>query len=94
MSLSLTIKQAQLLAFIEGRIEETGVAPSFEEMKDHLGLAAKSGVHRLICGLEERGSIRRLRNRARAIELVKPRSLAGVPTFELQAELARRGVQA
>ena len=67
----LTKKQHELLAFIQKRIEETGVSPSFDEMKDALDLASKSGIHRLITALEERGFIRRLPNRARALEVIK-----------------------
>ncbi|MDR4306176.1 transcriptional repressor LexA [Chelatococcus sambhunathii] len=67
----LTRKQYDLLRFIHERLKETGVPPSFEEMKDALGLQSKSGVHRLIMALEERGFIRRLPNRARALEVVK-----------------------
>ncbi len=67
----LTAKQQQLLSFIQQRLVENGVSPSFEEMKDALELKSKSGVHRLIRALEERGFIRRLPNRARALEIVK-----------------------
>jgi repressor LexA len=67
----LTRKQHDLLCFIHDRLTETGISPSFEEMKDALGLASKSGVHRLISALEERGFIQRLANRARALEVVK-----------------------
>lgn len=67
----LTAKQQQLLSFIRHRLESNGVSPSFEEMKDALDLKSKSGVHRLISALEERGFIRRLPNRARALEIVK-----------------------
>lgn len=67
----LTQKQMELLTFVNGRLKETGVPPSFDEMKDALELRSKSGIHRLIKALEERGFIRRLPNRARAIEVVK-----------------------
>ncbi len=67
----LTRKQHELIRFIQTRLEETGVSPSFEEMKDALELKSKSGVHRLISALEERGFIRRLPNRARALEVLK-----------------------
>lgn len=67
----LTAKQNELLRFIHERLEASGVSPSFEEMKDALDLKSKSGVHRLIGALEERGFIRRLANRARALEVVK-----------------------
>ncbi|MCV6575437.1 MAG: transcriptional repressor LexA [Cohaesibacter sp.] len=67
----LTRKQHELLMFIHERIKETGVPPSFDEMKDALDLRSKSGIHRLITALEERGFIRRLPNRARALEILK-----------------------
>ncbi|MBO0766780.1 MAG: transcriptional repressor LexA [Hyphomicrobiaceae bacterium] len=67
----LTTKQKELLAFIHERLQQTGVPPSFEEMKEALDLQSKSGVHRLIMALEERGFIRRLPHRARAIEVIK-----------------------
>ena len=67
----LTRKQHELLLYIDGRLSETGVSPSFEEMKEALDLKSKSGVHRLISALEERGFIRRLANRARALEVLK-----------------------
>lgn len=67
----LTRKQHELIRFIQERLEETGVSPSFEEMKDALDLKSKSGVHRLISALEERGFIRRLPNRARALEVIR-----------------------
>lgn len=67
----LTRKQHELLSFINDRLNVSGVSPSFEEMKEALALKSKSGVHRLISALEERGFIRRLPNRARALEVVK-----------------------
>ncbi len=67
----LTQKQHELLCFIDDRLKETGVSPSFEEMKEALDLKSKSGIHRLISALEERGFIRRLPNRARALEVIK-----------------------
>jgi repressor LexA len=67
----LTRKQHELLMFINQRLSATGVSPSFDEMKDALNLRSKSGIHRLISGLEERGFIRRLAHRARALEVVK-----------------------
>src|SRR5512145_102759 len=67
----LTRKQHELLRFIHERLRETGIPPSFEEMKDALDLKSKSGIHRLISALEERGFIRRLPNRARALEIMK-----------------------
>ena len=73
----LTKKQLDLLDFISKRVARDGVPPSFEEMKDALDLRSKSGIHRLISALEERGFIRRLAHRARAIEIVKlPETLA------------------
>ncbi len=73
----LTHKQNELLMFIHERLKETGVPPSFDEMKDALDLRSKSGIHRLITALEERGFIRRLPNRARALEVIKlPESVA------------------
>ena len=67
----LTRKQLELLMFIHERLKESGVPPSFDEMKDALDLRSKSGIHRLITALEERGFIRRLAHRARALEIVK-----------------------
>src|ERR1044072_222366 len=67
----LTRKQQELLLYIAARLKEGGVSPSFEEMKEALDLKSKSGVHRLISALEERGFIRRLANRARALEVLK-----------------------
>lgn len=67
----LTKKQHELLMFIHERIKESGVSPSFDEMKEALDLASKSGIHRLITALEERGFLRRLPHRARALEVVK-----------------------
>ncbi|MCR9269530.1 MAG: transcriptional repressor LexA [Henriciella sp.] len=67
----LTSKQKELLLFIHERIKADGVSPSFDEMKEALNLASKSGIHRLIVALEERGFIRRLANRARALEVLK-----------------------
>ena len=68
----LTQKQSELLAFLTSHMAEHDVPPSFDEMRDALGLASKSGIHRLVSGLEERGYIRRLANRARAIEILRP----------------------
>jgi repressor LexA len=67
----LTRKQRELLQFIQERLGDSGISPSFDEMKDALGLKSKSGVHRLITGLEERGFIRRLPHRARALEVTR-----------------------
>ena len=73
----LTRKQLELLRFINERLKEAGVPPSFDEMKDALDLRSKSGIHRLITALEERGFIRRLPNRARAIEVIKMPDIGG-----------------
>lgn len=67
----LTRKQHELICFIEDRLNATGISPSFEEMKEALGLKSKSGVHRLISALEERGFLKRLPNRARALEVTR-----------------------
>jgi repressor LexA len=75
----LTRKQHELLLFINARLGQGGVSPSFDEMKDALGLKSKSGIHRLISGLEERGFIRRLPHRARALEVVRLPDDLGVP---------------
>jgi repressor LexA len=73
----LTRKQHELLLFIHQRMKESGIPPSFDEMKEALDLASKSGIHRLITALEERGFIRRLPNRARALEVIRlPDSMA------------------
>jgi len=80
----LTRKQLELLRFIHERLKEAGIPPSFDEMKDALDLRSKSGIHRLITALEERGFIRRLPNRARAIEVIKLPEPVGAAT-------ARRG---
>ena len=72
----LTRKQSELLTYLSDHMQQHNVPPSFDEMRDALGLASKSGVHRLVSGLEERGYIRRLANRARAIEILKPVSTA------------------
>lgn len=72
----LTKKQYELLVFINRRLQDAGISPSFDEMKDALGLRSKSGIHRLITGLEERGFLRRLPHRARALEVLRvPASL-------------------
>ena len=68
----LTRKQSELLTYLSDHMQQHDVPPSFDEMRDALGLASKSGVHRLVSGLQERGFIRRLANRARAIEILKP----------------------
>jgi repressor LexA len=74
----LTAKQHELLVFIQQRLDAAGISPSFEEMKEALGLKSKSGIHRLISALEERGFLRRLPNRARALEVMRlPEALKG-----------------
>ncbi len=81
----LTKKQYQLLLFIDRRLKEGGVSPSFDEMKEALDLKSKSGIHRLITGLEERGFIRRLPHRARALEVLRlPENMGGA--FEPEAD--------
>ena len=80
----LTAKQKDLLVFIHTRVQETGVPPSFDEMKEALDLRSKSGIHRLITALEERGFIRRLPHRARALEIIK------LPDAMLEAGGGRR----
>jgi repressor LexA len=86
----LTQKQKELLLFIHERLQEQGVPPSFDEMKDALDLRSKSGIHRLITALEERGFIRRLPHRARALEVIKlPESSAP----EASEALRRPGFQ-
>jgi len=76
----LTRKQHELLMFIHERMKESGIPPSFDEMKEALDLASKSGIHRLITALEERGFIRRLPNRARALEVIRlPESMSPAP---------------
>jgi repressor LexA len=75
----LTKKQHELLMFINQRLSATGVSPSFDEMKDALNLRSKSGIHRLISGLEERGFIRRLAHRARALEVIKLPDEVAIP---------------
>ncbi|KGB54284.1 LexA repressor [Sphingopyxis sp. LC81] len=82
----LTAKQHELLHFIQERLDTSGISPSFEEMKEALGLKSKSGIHRLISALEERGFLRRLPNRARALEVLK------VPEAAKAAAPARENV--
>jgi repressor LexA len=81
----LTKKQSELLLFIDARLRETGVPPSFDEMKDALDLKSKSGIHRLIMALEERGFIRRLANRARALEVLRLPESAASPAPKREA---------
>ena len=80
----LTKRQHELLMLIDRRLREDGVSPSFEEMKDAVGLKSKSGIHRLITALEERGFIRRLPNRARALEVLKLPETAEANVFMLK----------
>ena len=88
----LTKKQHELLIFINQRLTATGVAPSFDEMKDALSLRSKSGIHRLISGLEERGFIRRLPHRARALEVMKLPEQSAAPTPRAPSSIeAERG---
>src|SRR5437773_10457475 len=75
----LTRKQHELLLFINKRLGESGICPSFDEMKEALGLRSKSGIHRLITGLEERGFLKRLAHRARALEVIRLPEEVGVP---------------
>ena len=89
----LTRKQQELLLYINSRLAEDGVSPSFDEMKDAVGLKSKSGIHRLITALEERGFIRRLPHRARALELLKlPPGVEGVVATLSMIEGARASV--
>ena len=90
----LTRKQHELLMFIHERIQETGVSPSFDEMKEALDLASKSGIHRLITALEERGFVRRLAHRARAIEIVKLPEQATLARFPTQVRAVPRPLPA
>ena len=84
----LTSKQNELLLFIDERLKKDGVSPSFDEMKDALNLASKSGIHRLISALEERGFLRRLAHRARALEVIKlPQTNSGASTFSARPTL-------
>ncbi|WP_447762375.1 transcriptional repressor LexA [Sphingopyxis panaciterrae] len=79
----LTAKQHELLHFIQQKLDASGISPSFEEMKEALGLKSKSGIHRLISALEERGFLRRLPNRARALEVLKiPEAAKSAPARE------------
>ena len=97
----LTRKQHELLMFIHERMKESGIPPSFDEMKEALDLASKSGIHRLITALEERGFIRRLPNRARALEVIRlPESMApglapqrGFSPSVIEGSLGRRPVE-
>jgi repressor LexA len=89
----LTRKQHELLRFIHERLREAGVPPSFDEMKDALDLRSKSGIHRLITALEERGFIRRLPNRARAIEVIRlPESTASPARAKFNPSVVEGGL--
>lgn len=88
--MGLTRNQRQLLSFLRDEHARTGQMPTFEEMRRHVGLASKSGIARLLAGLEERGHIRRLPNRARSIEVVEVNELARFSTSELMRELSHR----
>jgi len=89
----LTAKQHELIRFIQRRLDDTGVSPSFEEMKEALDLKSKSGVHRLISALEERGFIRRLPNRARALEVIRqPEDATPTPRATMAANDAAASV--
>ncbi len=91
----LTLQQSRLLRFIEDRLRSRGVSPSFEEMRLHLGLGSKSGVHRLLEGLGERGFIERLRNRARALRVVRGSDEArGVRASEDSSDFADENISA
>ena len=84
----LTRKQYELLRFIDGRLRTDGVPPSYDEMKEALGLKSKSGIHRLITGLEERGFIRRLPHRARALEILRRPDSLDQPDSPEPADIA------
>jgi len=87
----LTRKQYELLMFIHERVRETGIPPSFDEMKDALDLKSKSGIHRLITALEERGFIKRLQKRARALEIVRlPENLADMRPATTRSQVQRQ----
>ena len=86
----LTRKQYELLMFIHDKLRETGVAPSFDEMKEALDLRSKSGIHRLITALEERGFLRRLAHRARALEIIKLPENSNAPTQRSKTVVAKR----
>lgn len=95
---ALTKQQSNLLGFIRTWQENEGTSPSFDEMREALGLKSKSGVHRLILALEERGHIRRIYNRHRCIEVLpeahlpSERTLSTIPTVALADEVRRRGL--
>ena len=88
----LTRKQNELLMFINKRLNDDGVSPSFDEMKEALHLKSKSGIHRLITGLEERGFLRRLPHRARALQVLKLPDAAAMPAPNVTPLLSRAGL--
>lgn len=88
----LTKKQSELLLFINRHLAQHGASPSFDEMKDALNLKSKSGIHRLITGLEERGFLRRLPHRARALQVLKLPDTAAMPAPNVMPMLARAGM--
>jgi repressor LexA len=88
----LTRKQNELLMFINKRLNDDGVSPSFDEMKEALHLKSKSGIHRLITGLEERGFLRRLPHRARALQVLKLPDAAAMPAANVTPLLSRPGL--
>ena len=88
----LTRKQNELLMFINKRLNDDGVSPSFDEMKEALRLKSKSGIHRLITGLEERGFLRRLPHRARALQVLKLPDAAAMPAANVTPLLSRPGL--
>ncbi len=85
----LTLKQRDLLLFIDQRLKQDGISPSFDEMREALDLKSKSGVHRLISALEERGFIRRLPNRARALEVLKTPDSSALETAKTAPSIGR-----
>ncbi|PZQ55745.1 MAG: hypothetical protein DI555_06885 [Novosphingobium pentaromativorans] len=92
--IGLTTQQSNLLAYLRRYLDSSGgVAPCFSEMMAATGAASKSGIHRLLTALEERGHIRRIPDRARAIELVDHSDLSAVPVHALLAELRRRDIR-
>ena len=89
----LTKKQRELLMFLEERISQSGVTPSFEEMKDKVGLKSKSGIHRLISALEDRGFIKKLPFKARAIEILKLPNIKQRPLYEKKETIDNQVVE-
>lgn len=92
--IGLTPQQSRLLTYLRSYLDSSGgVAPCFSEMMAHMGATSKSAIHRLLSALEERGHIRRIPARARAIELVDQSDLSGVSVRALLAELRRRDIR-